>query len=109
MKTPHKHAALIKQWADGATIQFKPHNCLHDWKEADGIIGWHDWCDYRVKPEPKPNVVRYACLDIDCNARVNARSNYFSGAVHRCENLMVVFDGETGKLKDAQVLASSGE
>jgi len=98
MKTPHKHAALIKQWADGATIQFKPHNCLHDWKEADGIIGWHDWCDYRVKPEPKPDVVRYAVaskLEVKHVGPVNSNP---------CNNVMFVFDGETGALKDAQVL-----
>jgi len=108
MKTPHKHAALIKAWADGAKIQYHHQDGLWmDCPKNDPL--WSTECDYRVKPEPKPNVVRYVCLDIDCNARVNVRSNYFSGAVHRCENLMVVFDGETGKLKDAQVLASSGE
>ena len=115
-KVPHKHAELIKQWADGAIIEVAiPKNyasdCIHRfdaWMETKNPE-WNPQKQYRVKPEPKPNVVRYVCLDIDCNARVNARSNYFSGAAHRCDNLMVVFDGETGKLKDAQVLASSGE
>ena len=109
MKTPHIHATLIKAWADGATIEYKD----QDRRDGSWIVTvsptWSRHCYYRVKPEPKPNVVRYACLDIDCNARVNARSNYFSDAAYRCDNLMVVFDGETGKLKDAQVLASSGE
>ena len=99
MKTPRKHAVLIKQWADGATIQFKPHNCLHDWKEVDGIIGWHDWCDYRVKPEPRSDVVRYAVaskLEVKHVGPVNSNP---------CNNVMFVFDGETGELKDCQVLA----
>ena len=105
MKTPHKHAALIKAWAEGATIQFKPHNNLHDWKDADEIIGWHDWCDYRVKAEPKSDVVRYACLDIGRQGRATVRSNLFTSSAYPCDNLMIVFDGETGVLKDAQVLA----
>ena len=98
MKTPHKHAALIKQWADGATIQFKPHNCLHDWKEVDGIIGWHDWCDYRVKAKPTPGLVRYQFV-----TNVNTRACIGPDA-RSIANLMLVFDGETGALKDAQVL-----
>jgi len=103
MTTPHKHAALIKQWADGAQIQYKRKD---GWLDVIGINPtWNEFEIYRVKPEPKPDVVKYVCLDIDCAKRVTARSNYFSDFAHRCDILMVIFDGETGKLKDAQVLA----
>ena len=104
MGKPHVHSALIKQWADGAKIQY-----LSDkgwWLDADGAPSWRETTAYRVKPEPKPDVVRYACLDIDCNNKVTARSNFFSVSALRCDNLKVVFDGETGELKDAQVLAN---
>jgi len=51
MPTPHKHAKIIKAWADGHTIQMQ---------YEDGT--WHDlklnspsWeaIDYRIKPEPQ--------------------------------------------------------
>ena len=102
MKTPHKHAALIKQWADGAIIE-----CFDEgeWTQLNNPV-WCHHTQYRVKPEPKTDVVRYACLDIDCKNKVTARSNFFSVAALRGDNLKVVFDGETGELKDAQVLAN---
>ena len=34
-----------------------------------------------------------------------AAGNHFTQVAWDCDNLMVVFDGETGALKDAQVLA----
>ena len=110
-RVPHIHAELIKQWADGATIQYKPHNNLHDWKDADESlesIGWHTWCDYRIKPEPKPDVVLYAMIakekdPFDNGVKiVGVRANQQLLSTDTC---MFVFDGETGKLKDCQVLA----
>ena len=52
---PHKHAELIKAWADGAEIE---HRCLTEpffehWHEFDGCWEGEDW-EYRIKPEPKP-------------------------------------------------------
>ena len=49
---PHKHCELIKAWADGAKIQFRPHpdcgwcDCPHN------EPSWHDSQEYRIKPEP---------------------------------------------------------
>lgn len=50
-KTPHKHAALIKQWADGATIQVftKADNKWHDVLIKNPY--WEEHAIYRVKPE----------------------------------------------------------
>ena len=101
-RVPHIHAELIKQWADGATIQYKPHNNLHDWEDADeslGSIGWHTWCDYRVKPEPKPDWVEIRKLTY------NPVYNHISLEDSCLSNVMFVFDGETGALKDVQLLA----
>lgn len=50
-KVPHKHAALIKAWADGATIQFK--NLQGGWSDTDdNRPSWNLAAEYRVKPEP---------------------------------------------------------
>lgn len=57
MGTPHKHAELIKAWADGAKIQ---------WLRKDGVWvdvwlapAWHNTDAYRIKPEPKKVQIRY--------------------------------------------------
>jgi hypothetical protein len=97
MKTPHKHAALIKAWADGAKIQVSGFGLWID--VPDNQPQWSTECDYRVKPEPKPDVVKYAVAykhEIACLGSFNTNPN---------NNVMFVFDGETGVLKDVQLLA----
>lgn len=52
MPTPHKHAAVIKAWADGAEIQWKyPHEL--DWKSSTFPSWDARGLEYRVKPETK--------------------------------------------------------
>ena len=48
-RKPHRHAALIKQWADGRVIQFKETN--GDWTDSPNPF-WDETAEYRVKPEP---------------------------------------------------------
>ena len=54
----HKHAELIKAWADGAEIQ-----CFHDhygiWQDIVSPPYWSDSVQYRIKPEEKTPVVRW--------------------------------------------------
>ena len=45
-KKAHKHAELIKQWADGAQIQFL---ACDSWVDCDPA--WDSFASYRVKPE----------------------------------------------------------
>ena len=63
MNEPHKHAELIKAWADGHDIQTRWRSTkTGEWTE------WRDeeWNDveffydheYRIKPEPKPEPVK---------------------------------------------------
>ena len=92
MKQPHKHAELIKAWADGAVIQIKLQN--GNWEEcATWGVSWDPDYEYRIKPEPKPDVVRELFVTED--------EVYFH--LQR-KNLTLTFDGETGKLKSAEVL-----
>jgi len=105
-KVPHKHAELIKQWADGATIEVAiPKNyasdCIHRfdaWMETKNPE-WNPQKQYRVKPEPKPDVVRYA---VASRIKVEFLGPFNTNPEN---NVMFVFDGETGELKDCQVLA----
>lgn len=56
MGTPHKHAASIKAWADGAKIQYLLPGYEHQgWRDAINP-SWQEDCQYRVKP-PKPESV----------------------------------------------------
>ena len=94
MKTPHKHAALIKAWADGAEIEV-----LFSEEDRWRPIGQPQWRldrEYRIKPEPKPDVVVERWVHIDGSTS----SCRYGGGV----NVRYTFDGETGKLKSAEVL-----
>lgn len=55
MNQPHKHAKLIKEWADGAEIQYRSNGIETDiWKDCWGSPSWSDVFEWRVKPQPHP-------------------------------------------------------
>ncbi len=89
MKKPHKHAEMIKAWADGEAIQYRNDPC-DEWHDlASNYPSWIPGCEFRIKPEPKPDVVRY----LNPN-QYNGSHKYFEEATVRA-----VFDGQTGELK----------
>lgn len=49
MPTPHKHAAVIKAWADGHQIQFRRDNS-EVWRDCAGAPEWYTYNEYRIKP-----------------------------------------------------------
>jgi hypothetical protein len=51
---PHKHAELIKAWADGAEIECKDCGAWYYAKDPR----WQEDMEYRIKPEPKPEPVK---------------------------------------------------
>jgi len=90
----HKHYDLIVAWAEGAQIQARPH----------GSAEWIDFCnpqwdanhsDYRIKPEPKPDVVKYLICGLKSWVEVDDQVG------HEC--IKIVIDGK-GKLKSAEVI-----
>lgn len=93
----HKHADLIIAWANGAVIQ-----CLwpkDEWQDcASNKPSWDEEIQYRIKPEPKPDKVRYG------NASVSLGVCNTSDYQDKHDNLKLTFDGETGKLKAAEVI-----
>lgn len=54
----HKHAELIKAWADGAEIQIK-NTRTGEWLDINSNFNWVDEYEYRIKPEEKKLVVRW--------------------------------------------------
>lgn len=95
---PHKHAKLIKAWADGAEIEYTQIGDIQQqWMPI--FEGW-SWDNklvdkYRIKPQPKPDVVQI------WNANPNEAPNYRLTGKY---NLKLTFDGETGELKSAEVI-----
>jgi hypothetical protein len=47
---PHKHAELIKAWADGATIEYREGE-MYQWATVKKP-SWRECTQYRIKPQP---------------------------------------------------------
>jgi len=104
MTKPHIHAALIKAWADGAEIEFEDNGV---WYPCHRGPAWTPSTRYRVKPEPKPDMRLYGEIHLNRDWHnwahiepVNCTGQKLTGDL-----CMFVFDGETGELKDVQLLA----
>jgi hypothetical protein len=105
MRQPHKHAELIKAWADGAEIEYFNGDRWEKWL-VNASPSWYENKEYRIKPEPKPDVVMYARVHAPRNGNIAA---YITNAFVNAEavgqpNLRIYYCGETGKLKKAEVL-----
>ena len=92
---PHIHAELIHAWADGAEIEYKP-MFGGDWLAVAGPA-WSEVSEYRIKPEPKPDLNFYYHIDKETHLSSFPTVPYYL-------NLKLTFDGETGKLKAAEVI-----
>lgn len=98
MTTPHKHADIIKAWADGAEIECRQTES-GTWLTVSDPA-WSKLAEYRIKTEPKPDVVeKYHASGYTKYGGVRVAEHW------ERENLKLTFDGETGKLKSAEVIA----
>ena len=89
----NKHYDCIVAWAEGKQIQV--------YRRDDNWItvlspSWHFSEEYRIKPEPKPDRWSDIKLSIDVEKG--------SVIVGSGETVRIHYDGETGKLKSAEVL-----
>ena len=99
---PHKHAELIKAWADGAEIEYK--NIRGGWGDVSHPC-WFNHSEYRIKPEPKPDVVMYAKVKLNhFNHPTIDITSINRWTEYPFPNTKFTFDGETGELKSAEVL-----
>lgn len=101
----HKHAELIKAWADGAIIQYR--TTEYNWEYCPcNAPFWDEDVEYRIKPEPKPDVVKYIHFDADSHSnQIFIDDDLENKHSHWDLHLKVVIDGETGKLKSAEVIS----
>ena len=104
---PHKHAELIKAWADGAEIERKDIYCKYQMNQDPTIVSEHwifepnpNWsymAEYRIKPAPKPDYRRWFVFHKD-------RPCIYPHSKEELANLVLIFDGETDELKSAKVI-----
>ena len=92
---PHKHAAIIKAWADGAEIQWRD---IFDgkWFDVESPT-WKKDIEYRIKPEP--DQISYLLLN---HPHKDKWFEYDYPCEHDC--IKIVRDRKTGKLKSAEVI-----
>ena len=90
----HKHAELIKSWADGAEIEVRDTGT--EW-ERTSRPQWGEDFEYRIKPEPKPDLNFYYHIDKETHL-----STFPTVPYHL--NLKLTFSGEDGKLIKAEVI-----
>lgn len=101
MKTPHKHAELIKAWADGAEIEFFDTRFdEHKWKRCSDSPMW-DRIDVEFRIKPKPDHVYYGVFEMNGSMHLES---CFTKINDDGDHIKLTFDGETGKLKSAEVL-----
>lgn len=91
----HPHADLIKAWAEDTSrvVQYRDPTDVYDWNDIERPA-WRPDMEYRFKPEPKQDVVRYctACVSIGFAEKPDHT------------NLKLTFSGENGRLISAEVI-----
>lgn len=100
----HKHADLIKQWADGEQIQYF---CNFKWQDIENP-SWHSTTQYRVKPKDR---VLYAGVANLYSTR--SLSELIGGTSddpvviynqHWNNEIKLTYDAVSGKLKGVELL-----
>jgi hypothetical protein len=95
----HKHYDVIVAWAEGKEIQVKDNfgwwsNWNHQCPPSFSVHG-----EYRIKSEPKPDVVKYLVCNYPKDGKWFESKEPF---IHDC--IKITIDGETNKLKSAEIL-----
>lgn len=96
---PHKHAEVLRAIADGNTVQYRESQD-HVWVDrkddyCDNDPITHDDYFWRIKPEPKQDVVFRTCVSPFIPMDAWGR---------QVPNIHAVFDAETRQLKSVEVL-----
>jgi len=94
----HKHYDCIVAWASGKQIQCNnpDRDGFEDW-EDEAEPCWYNFCDYRIKPEPKLDFYTYLTV-------THSHTGTQTLCRYGSDNVKFTYDGETRKLKSAEVL-----
>ena len=99
-----EHYDLIIAWANGTEIERYDNG---RWYQVT-VPMWIDGTEYRIKPEPNPDVVLYSCA-FDCGdysyatltSAWNLNDVVFS---NKKPNIKLTYDCETNKLKSVELI-----
>ena len=100
-KTPHKHADLIKAWADGATIQVQ---LVKDKWETISQPIWTAHVEYRIKPEPKPDYSVFLCCAKKAIGLNHQYARKQTGLTKDEFQIEIAFSGETNEILFVQLV-----
>ncbi len=109
MRKPHKHAEVIKAWADGKAVQYRYSPCEEWYDLTSSYPNWMPEYEYRIKPEPKPDYEEtvtlfrnsaFSLLTMNVEPRWLANGSHYKVF----GSFKVTFDGETGEFKSIEVL-----
>ena len=94
---PHKHAELIKAWADGVEVQYN--NCTQGWIDCINPA-WHEGNEYRIKPAaPKwPETTMTYCQLEFAYLNEGGATSWNSHAARTLANAAIAHACETGQL-----------
>ena len=94
--TEHKHAKLIKAWADGAKIQ-KFSKRSQKWEDTDNP-SWSEDTEYRLRTD----------YTIELNAHI-LNNELFIDVAARFPNISLVFDATSSELKSVEMIKWKGK
>lgn len=102
-KQPHKHAELIIAWAKGAEIECRV-GPFDNWTLRKSPV-WSTEYEYRIKPEPKLDVIRYINMQYSNYMKNDGPSFRVSDPLRAFgNNIELCFDGDTNKLKSVSLV-----
>ncbi len=106
MNTPHKHADVLRAIADKGFEAGEWQHSFGDWREAHDFLNplTHPQLEWRIKPVPKPDVVQYHNSYLSIGYETREAADKYAAHFDTKGMYRLTFDGETGKLKSAEVL-----
>lgn len=102
----HKHFGVMMEWAADTSKEVQYQTEDGQWKDCQQVANWATWMEYRIKPTPKPDVVAKGIVEFSGDHAPTAayRTTFRVSEHYEKDNIILTFDGETGKLKSAEVL-----
>jgi len=105
--TPHKHCEVIKAYADGHSVQLSDDGM--EWEDIKTPLFDCKHGLYRVKPQPKPDIVMYGNIEetlygIRAGLYSHSLCGNFNETKAHADNLRVVYSGETGVLLSVKLI-----